>query len=179
MTDTTDALRRAAPLIAGAVGAALLAIAAWPAAAQQADRGTLARGEYLAAIMDCGGCHTGGALIGKPDPALALAGSAIGFQIPELGTFYPPNLTPDRETGLGAWSAAEIVTAVRTGVRPDGRILAPVMPWHAYAALTDADAAALAAYLKSLPPVRNAVPPITGPTETPPAPYLAVIVPGR
>jgi mono/diheme cytochrome c family protein len=179
VTDTTDALRRAAPLIAGAVGAALLAIAAWPAAAQQPDRATLARGAYLAAIMDCGGCHTGGAMIGKPDPKLALAGSEVGFQIPGLGTFYPPNLTPDRETGLGSWSAAEIVTAVRTGVRPDGRILAPVMPWHAYAALTDADAAALAAYLKSLPPVRNAVPPLTGPTETPPAPYLAVVVPGR
>lgn len=179
MTDTTDTLRRAAPLIAGAVGAALLAIAAWPAAAQPADRGTLARGAYLAAIMDCGGCHTGGALIGKPDPKLALAGSEVGFQLPELGTFYPPNLTPDRETGLGSWSAAEIVTAVRTGVRPDGRILAPIMPWHAYAALTDADAGALAAYLKSLPPVRHAVPPLTGPTETPPAPYLAVVVPGR
>jgi mono/diheme cytochrome c family protein len=179
MTDTTDALRRAAPLIAAAVGAALLALAAWPAAAQNAEPGTLARGQYLAAIMDCGGCHTGGALIGKPDPALALAGSAIGFQIPDVGTFYPPNLTPDRETGLGAWSAAEIVTAVRTGVRPDGRILAPIMPWHAYAALTDADAAALAAYLKSIPPVRNATPPITGPSETPPAPYFAVVVPTR
>ncbi|WP_439576406.1 c-type cytochrome [Elioraea sp.] len=179
MTDTTDALRRAAPLIAAAVGAALLALAAWPAAAQNADPGTLARGQYLAAIMDCGGCHTGGALIGKPDPALALAGSAIGFQIPEVGTFYPPNLTPDRETGLGAWSVAEIVAAVRTGVRPDGRILVPIMPWHAYAALTDADAAALAAYLKSIPPVRNATPPITGPSETPPAPYFAVVVPTR
>ena len=179
MTDITDALRRAAPLIAAALGTTLLAIAAWPAAAQDADPGTLARGQYLAAIMDCGGCHTGGALIGKPDPALALAGSQIGFQIPDRGTFYPPNLTSDRETGLGAWSEAEIVAAVRTGVRPDGRILAPVMPWHAYAALTDADAAALAAYLKSLPPVRHAAPPITGPTETPPAPYFTVVVPGR
>jgi mono/diheme cytochrome c family protein len=179
MTDTTDALRRAAPLIAGILGTGMLVLAAWPAAAQPADRGTFARGEYLAAIMDCGGCHTGGALIGKPDPKLALAGSAIGFQIPELGTFYPPNLTPDRETGLGSWSAAEIVTAVRTGVRPDGRILAPIMPWHSYAALTDADAGALAAYLKSIPPVRNATPPITGPTETPPAPYMTVVVPGR
>jgi mono/diheme cytochrome c family protein len=179
MTDTTDALRRAAPLIAAALGTGMLVLAAWPAAAQPADRGTFARGEYLAAIMDCGGCHTGGALIGKPDPKLALAGSAIGFQIPELGTFYPPNLTPDRETGLGSWSAAEIVTAVRTGVRPDGRILAPIMPWHSYAALTDADAGALAAYLKSIPPVRNATPPITGPTETPPAPYMTVVVPGR
>ncbi len=179
MTDTTDALRRAAPLIAGLLGTAVLVLAAWPAAAQRADAATLARGEYLAAIMDCGGCHTGGALAGKPDPALALAGSQIGFQIPELGTFYPPNLTPDRESGLGAWSVAEIVAAVRTGVRPDGRILAPIMPWHAYAALTDADAAALAGYLKSIPPVRNATPALTGPSETPPAPYLTVVVPGR
>jgi mono/diheme cytochrome c family protein len=135
------------------------------------------RGEYLARIMDCGGCHTGGALAGQPDPRLHLAGSNIGFAVPNLGVFYPPNLTSDRETGLGAWSAAEIVRAVRTGVRPDGRVLAPVMPWHNYAALTDEDAAALAAYLRSLPPVRNAVPPLTGAAETPPAPYLTVVTP--
>jgi mono/diheme cytochrome c family protein len=175
----TGTLRRAAPLIAAALGTALLALAAWPAAAQPADDRMVARGRYLAAIMDCGGCHTGGALIGKPDPALALAGSQIGFQIPELGTFYPPNLTPDRETGLGAWSEAEIVAAVRTGVRPDGRILAPAMPWHAYAALTDTDALALARYLKSLPPVRHAAPPPTGASETPPAPYFTLVVPTR
>lgn len=176
---TAGALRRAAPFIAAALGTALLVFAAWPAAAQPADDRHLARGKYLAAIMDCGGCHTGGALIGKPDPTLHLAGSSIGFQIPDLGIFYPPNLTSDRETGLGAWSEAGIVAAVRTGVRPDGRILAPAMPWHAYAALTDEDALALARYLKSLPPVRNAVPPPTGASETPPAPYFTVVVPGR
>src|SRR3954468_10387872 len=91
-----------------------------------------ARGAYLATIMDCGGCHTGGALAGQPDPKLHLADSSIGFGIPGLGVFYPPNLTPDRDTGLGAWSEADIVRAVRTGVRPDGRVLAPVMPWHNY-----------------------------------------------
>lgn len=180
MTDTiAGPLGRAAPFIAAAVGAALVAFAAWPASAQAADAGKRARGAYLAAIMDCGGCHTGGALIGKPDPALHLAGSGIGFQIPDLGTFDPPNLTADRETGLGAWSEAEIITAVRTGVRPDGRILAPVMPWHAYGHLTDEDAGALAHYLATLPPVRHAAPPPTGPSETPPAPYLTVVVPGR
>lgn len=180
MTDSTPgALRRAAPFLAAALGAALLAFAAWPAAAQPADAQELARGRYLAAIMDCGGCHTAGALIGKPDPALHLAGSSIGFQIPGLGIFYPPNLTPERETGLGAWSEAEIVTAVRTGVRPDGRILAPAMPWHTYAVLTDADALSLARYLKSLPPVHNAAPAPTGAAEPPRAPYLTVIVPGR
>jgi mono/diheme cytochrome c family protein len=163
------------------VAAALLVAglaAAVPVLAQQhASRPT--RGAYLAAIMDCAGCHTGGALAGQPDPKLHLAGSGIGFAIPGLGYFYPPNLTPDRETGLGAWSEADIIRAVRTGVRPDGRVLAPVMPWHSYAALTDEDARALARHLRSLPPVRNAVPPITGAGETPPGPYLAVVAPGR
>jgi mono/diheme cytochrome c family protein len=135
------------------------------------------RGEYLATIMDCGGCHTGGALAGQPVPRLRLAGSSIGFEIPGLGYFYPPNLTPDRDTGLGAWSEADIMRAVRTGVRPDGRVLAPVMPWHNYAALTDDDARSLARYLRSLPPVRNATPSITGASDTPPGPYLTVVTP--
>lgn len=99
--------------------------------------------------------------------------------IPEVGVFYPPNLTPDRDTGLGAWNEADIMRAVRTGVRPDGRVLAPVMPWHAYGALNDADARALARYLRSLPPVRNETPRMVGAGETPSAPYLTVVVPGR
>lgn len=135
------------------------------------------RGEYLATIMDCGGCHTAGALIGKPDPERYLAGSQVGFEIPGLGIFYPPNLTPDRETGLGAWSQADIVKAVRTGVRPDGRQLVPIMPYPHYAKLTDPDASALAAYLKSVKPIRNAAPAIVGPTEKPTAPYLSVVIP--
>src|SRR3954453_17205926 len=136
-----------------------------------------ARGAYLAPIRDGGACHTGGALAGQPDPALKLAGSDIGFSIPGLGYFYPPNLTPDRETGKGEWSASDLVRAIRTGERPDGRILAPVMPWHSYAALSDDDALALAAYLQSLPAVRHAVPGPTGPAEDPPAPYMTVVMP--
>jgi mono/diheme cytochrome c family protein len=135
------------------------------------------RGEYLAAIMDCGGCHTPGYLMGKPDFDRYLAGSDVGFEIPGRGIFYPPNLTPDRETGLGAWSAAEIMAAVRNGVRPDGRALAPVMPYHTYAHLTDADAEALVAYLKSLKPIRNKAPAMAGPAEKPKAPFLRVIMP--
>ena len=127
--------------------------------------------------MDCGGCHTSGALAGQPDPRLHLAGSNIGFEIPGVGYFYPPNLTADRETGLGAWSEADIVQAVRTGVRPDGRELAPAMPWRSYAALTDDDARALATYLKTLPPVRHAAPPIAGSSEEPKGPYLTIAVP--
>ena len=151
---------------------ALVFAAASGSAQQQPKQRQLPRGEYLATIMDCGGCHTGGVLAGQPDPKLHLAGSDIGFGVPGLGVFYPPNLTPDRETGLGSWSEADIVRAVRQGVRPDGRELAPVMPWRNYAALTDEDARALARHLKGLAPVRNATPQITGVSETAPAPYL-------
>lgn len=157
---------------------ALLAAAggvAGPATA--ADAARLERGRYLARIMDCGGCHTPGSLAGKPDEGRQLAGSDIGFGIPGLGVFYPRNLTPDIDTGLGGWSERDIVQAVRTGVRPDGRELAPAMPWRSYAALSDADAMALAAYLKSLKPVRNEVPAPAGPSEKPAAPYLTVAMP--
>jgi mono/diheme cytochrome c family protein len=127
--------------------------------------------------MDCGGCHTTGALTGKPDPTHELAGSQVGFQIPGLGIFYPPNLTPDRETGLGAWSEADIVKAVRTGARPDGRQLVPIMPYIHYAKLTDEDASALAHYLKSMKPIRHKAPANAGASDKPAAPYLAVVVP--
>jgi len=153
----------------------VLAILGSASAAQSQYR--FKRGEYLATIMDCGGSHPKGALIGKPDPQGYLAGSEIGFQFPELGPFSPPNLTSDPETGLGRWSEADIVKAVRTGVRPDGRILAPVMPYNHYGRLTDADAQALAAYIKSLKPVRHQVPEIAGGAEKPKAPYLTVVMP--
>ncbi|WP_131858445.1 cytochrome c [Bosea sp. BK604] len=156
--------------------AILLAFTVAPLSAQQEQR-TMSRGEYLSRIMDCGGCHTPGALAGKPDEARKLAGSQIGFQIPGLGTFYPPNLTPDKQTGLGNWSEAEIIRAVRTGVRPDGRMLAPAMPWMSYAALNDTDARDLARYLKGLKPVELAAPPLTGADKPPPAPYFTVVVP--
>ncbi len=139
--------------------------------------GLVDRGEYLATIMDCTGCHTGGVLAGKPDPARHLSGSEVGFQLPGLGVFYPPNLTPDVETGLGSWSKDEILEAVRHGLRPDGRELAPIMPWRSYGALNDEDAAALAAYLKSLPPISFKAPGPFGESETPTGPYLTVVVP--
>jgi mono/diheme cytochrome c family protein len=171
----TASPRRRLALAGAAFAAAALAV---PALGQQQRQALpLARGAYLAAIMDCGGCHTGGALAGQPDPKLHLAGSGIGFVIPGAGVFYPPNLTPDHDTGLGAWSEADIIRALRQGERPDGRVLAPVMPWPNYAALTDEDARALARYLRSLPPVRNAAPPMTAAGERPPAPYLTVVVP--
>ena len=108
-----------------------------------------------------------------------LGGSEVGFHIPELGVFHGPNLTPDDETGLGRWSEADIVRAIQTGARPDGRILAPIMPWHAFAEMTKADAMAVAAFLKSLPPVSNKVPGPFGPTETPTSFVFKVTPPPR
>lgn len=147
-------------------------------AAAAAQGGNVERGRYLATVMDCGGCHTRGVFTGKPNPDLFLAGSEVGFHLPGLGYFYPPNLTPDPATGLGNWSEDDIVRALRTGERPDGRVLVPIMPYHAYAALTDEDAYAVAAYLKSMPPIGYPEEPQpAGEGETPPAPYLDVVFP--
>ena len=65
--------------------------------------------------------------------------------------------TPDKETGIGGWSPEQIVTALQTGQRPDGRLLAPIMPWHAFAHLTQDDAMAIAAFLLSVKPVKNKI----------------------
>jgi mono/diheme cytochrome c family protein len=146
--------------LAGAIAAGLFAVP--PANAADAQ---LERGKYLVTLGGCSDCHTPGSFFGKPDPARFLGGSDVGFAIPDLGVFVGSNLTPDKETGLGSWTRAQIVTAFTTGKRPDGRGLAPVMPWRAYAKLTKADAAAIAAYLQSLPPVRHAVPGPFAPKE--------------
>ena len=137
----------------------------------------VARGAYLTRMMGCGDCHTPGYFLGRPDMDHPLSGSDVGFHVPELGYFWGPNLTSDEETGLGRWSEADIVTALRTGTRPDGRILAPSMPWRGMAGLTDADAAAIAAFLKSLPPTRHAVTRPHGADEKPDAPYMTVVMP--
>lgn len=136
---------------------------------------TLARGEYLVAIMDCGGCHRPGALTGQAKPETPLSGSQEGFEIPGFGVVYPPNLTP-HETGLGSWTDSQIITAITTGERPDGRILAPIMPWHAYGRLKPEDAQALVSYLRSLPPVEHRVPGPT-PPERAKTPYLTMKIP--
>lgn len=142
----------------------------------KAETAQIKRGEYLVTLGGCNDCHTPGYFFGKPDTTRYLGGSEVGFAIPDLGIFYGPNLTPDRETGLGTWTSDEIVAAFTRGERPDGRILAPVMPWRAFANLTREDAYAIAAFLKSLPPVKNEVPGPFGPHETPTS-YVMKILP--
>jgi mono/diheme cytochrome c family protein len=119
------------------------------------DAATLtSHGEYIvrtAAV--CGHCHSG-------DPNHDADGPLSGgmeFRNWRLGVARASNLTPDPETGLGAWSDAEIVRALRNGQDRDGRLIAPVMPYEWFHEMSDADALAVARYLKSLPPVRHEV----------------------
>ena len=143
----------------------------------QSEADLVARGEYLVAIGGCTDCHTDGMLLGQPDPERFLAGAAIGFFVPELGVLYPPNLTPDRETGLGAWSRADLVRALKEGQRPDGSPIRPPMPVWSTAKLTDADAEAMAAYLQSLPATRHAVPKAPVPVDEARGPYMTFVFP--
>jgi mono/diheme cytochrome c family protein len=175
---STATTRPLPALLAAVAFAALTLAAAAPARSQsQSTRVEIARGKYLVQFGGCIDCHTPGYFFGKPDMARALAGSEVGFEIPGLGVFYGPNLTPDKETGLGNWTKAQIVTALQKGTRPDGRQLAPIMPWKAFASLTKRDADAIAAYLKSLAPVRNKVPGPFGPTEKPTSFIMKVVPP--
>jgi mono/diheme cytochrome c family protein len=135
------------------------------------------RGKYLVTFGGCSDCHTPGNFLGHPDMSRFLGGSDVGFAIPGRGVFVGGNLTPDPETGLGKWTTEQVVTAFTTGIRPDGRILASVMPWQDFAHLTKSDALAIAAYLKSLPPVKNAVPGPFGPNDTPTT-FVMTVVPG-
>ena len=154
------------------------ASAALSISATSANAETLVeRGQYLAHIMDCGGCHHTGAFTPEPNLETPLAGADNGFEIPGMDVFYPPNLTPDEETGLGKWSDAEIITAFTTGMRPDGRQLSPAMPWISYAHITDDDATALVAYLRSLKPVKHKVPGPFAAGDKPTAPYHSVVAP--
>jgi mono/diheme cytochrome c family protein len=136
------------------------------------------RGKYLVNVAGCNDCHTPGYFLGKPDMARYLGGSDVGFELPGLGTFHGPNLTPDKATGLGNWTDAQIATALTTGVRPDGRVLAPIMPWHAFANLTKGDVAAIIAFLRTVPSVSNKVLGPFGPTEKPTGFVMKVVPPG-
>jgi mono/diheme cytochrome c family protein len=131
---------------------------AFSALAAMADDTQITRGKYLVTLAGCNDCHTPGYFLGNPDMSRFLGGSDVGFEIPGQGVFLGSNITPDKRTGIGSWTPEQIVKAIQGGERPDGRILAPIMPWHAFAKLTADDAKAIAAFLQSLNPVNNQVP---------------------
>ncbi|RWO77841.1 cytochrome c [Mesorhizobium sp.] len=144
-----------------------------------ADEAQIKRGEYLVTISGCNDCHTPGYFFGKPDMSRFLGGSDVGFEIPGLGVFLGRNITPHKETGIGSWTAEQIVTAITTGERPDGRILAPIMPWHAFAHLTADDTMAITAFLQSVEPVDNEVPEPFKPDEKVSSFMLRILPPGE
>ncbi|WP_020654907.1 c-type cytochrome [Massilia niastensis] len=140
-------------VLVGAAAAAVLI--AWPRArhvpaaspaAWAATPDNIARGAYLARAGDCIACHTarGGA---------AYAGGRA-LDTP-FGRLYGPNLTPDRETGIGDWSADDFWNALHNGIARDGRLLYPAFPYTNYTRVTRPDSDALFAYFRSLPPKRQ------------------------
>ncbi len=138
----------------GAIGVAAVLFAAGSARAAETP---LERGSYLVnAIGACGRCHTPRDAQGKPIGAMALAGG-FAFDDGGIGHVVGPNITPDRETGIGNWSEAQIVKALRYGERPDGTIIGPPMPVDTYREMSDRDLAAIAAYLHRIKPIRHAV----------------------
>jgi cytochrome c553 len=180
---TMNSLRYA---LAGLAGATLFTLAAAlrPAAPEAGTTDPVARGKYLATIMMCNDCHTPwhmGHNGPEPDMSRMLSGHPAGLQMPKApaatdewptaagasmtawhgpwGTSYTANLTPDPETGLGAWTSDTFVQALQTGKHMGlGRPILPPMPWPMYGQLEEADLRAIFAYLQSIPPIRNRVP---------------------
>jgi cytochrome c553 len=152
---------------------------------QAAAPNPVERGKYLVTTMVCNDCHTPWKLGEKgpePDMSRMLSGHPQGMQLPPppalppgpwgitaaltmtawsgpWGTSYTANLTPDQETGIGAWSEQNFIQAMRTGKHLGaGRDILPPMPWSWFGKLSDDDLKAIFAYLKSIPPIRNQVP---------------------
>jgi mono/diheme cytochrome c family protein len=112
--------------------------------AELAGADQIKRGEYLARAADCLVCHT--------VPGGAEYAGGLAFPLP-FGTLYSTNITPDKDTGIGNYSDADFLNAVRRGIRRDGARLYPAMPFTSYTYMTDADALAIKAYLFRLPAV--------------------------
>lgn len=115
-----------------------------------ATQDLITKGRYVAAAADCAACHT------APAPGSAPLAGGYPFALP-FGTLYASNITPDPAYGIGKWTEAQFVRAIREGVRPDGTSLYPVMPYPSYARMTDADLHALYVYIMhSVQPVAQA-----------------------
>ena len=137
---------------------ALLAGCAAPASVPESK---VERGRYLVTtVMACGNCHTPKDAEGRPIAGKELSGGGVGFDIPPYAG-RAANITPDLETGIGSWSDDEIKRAITRGERPNkgpnaGKPLA-IMAANFFKALLPSDLDAIVAYLRSVPPVRNAI----------------------
>jgi mono/diheme cytochrome c family protein len=128
-----------------------------PVMTAQMDPATVARGEFIYKYAAaCWGCHSPNRRIDEL-PSGGYVEDLREFG-PGFGLFYVKNITPDVETGIGAWTDGELVRAVREGIGRDGRTFF-IMPSRVFNKMADDDVLALVAYLKSLPPGRNPLPP--------------------
>lgn len=158
----SDLVRAQAPWagVAGVLGLPPLRPPPEPPSGDDEDTALLARrGRYVATIGTCPLCHTAGPnsnRLWQPFDDMA-GGLRVRWRV--FGTTWSRNLTPDRETGLGAWTRDEIVRAVTSGLARDGRTMHwQAMPWDHFANLRPEDLEALVVYLQQLPPVRHAIP---------------------
>jgi mono/diheme cytochrome c family protein len=122
----------------------------------------LARGEYLTEnLLDCFACHSDRDWIKHDAPVVpgTKGGGSAPFALQDLpGKVYPPNITPDKETGAGKWTDDQLARAIREGIGHDGRALFPFMPYEKFRNLSDEDLASVIVYLRSIPPVHHVVP---------------------
>lgn len=118
--------------------------------------GDVANGERLYHASGCHSCHLPGPDAAGVDTALPAGGAPLKTPV---GVFYPPNLTPDQETGIGGWTDLDFVNAMQRGIGKTGHHLIPAFPYTSYAHMTREDVLDIRAYLASLPAVKNATKP--------------------
>ena len=119
--------------------------------------GLLERGKYLMeGIVACGNCHMARGDKGQPLFDKGLSGGML-FDEPPFKA-WAANITPDPDTGIGKWTDAQLALAIREGVRPDKSVIGPPMPIEFYRNMADDDLAAIIAYLRAQPAVKNDVP---------------------
>ncbi len=169
--------------VLGLIGAAVVLASCQGSSVQQAQD-PVERGKYLVTAAGCNDCHTPWKMGPKgpaPDMTRMLSGHPADAKLPPppalppgpwaivtaplsawsgpWGISYAANLTPDEETGIGAWDEKMFIQALRTGKHLGaGRDILPPMPWEMYRQFTDEDLKAIFAYLKSVPPIKNKVP---------------------
>jgi mono/diheme cytochrome c family protein len=115
------------------------------------------RGEYLVnTIAACGNCHDARDENGNFIPGMEFAGNFVIQE--ELFRAYAPNITPDRETGIGDWTDEEIERAIREGIARDGHVMGPPMAFSYFAGISSEDMDAIIAYIRQVPAVHNEVP---------------------
>ena len=137
----------------------LLTAGLFVAAASAQAQAPMERGKYLVeGILTCGNCHTPRGPGGVLDTARRHAGGSQVWDTPEYNV-RPSNITPDKETGIGGWSAQDVKRATRDGKRPGGQQISPQMPYGFYKIFTPADLDAVVAYVRAQPPVANKVAP--------------------